>query len=263
VVIEGTTEFKMTKSSNKEAIFAALDRGASRAKIIADFHISKQAVAMWVQKWKIERSIVNGSIDQSTAQSHSPNGSPHETSPVAMPLGERKGDRGLDQTPTRAMTWAEKTALVVEAIVDGGVSRTAAYSYAGIPPSSGRLRFQQDETFRAAILEAEARLEMGPAKNLKRLAESNGPQAHIASAIYLSRRFPAEWAERRNLNVDVMVEIGASLELRKIMQSPRLIELASEMEAERQRIEAEQDARQLPEHSDAIDVDFREVESHE
>jgi hypothetical protein len=249
VVIEGTTEFKMTKSSNKEAIFAALDRGASRAKIIADFHISKQAVAMWVQKWKIERSIVNGSIDQSTAQSHSPNGSPHETSPVAMPLGERKGDRGLDQTPTRAMTWAEKTALVVEAIVDGGVSRTAAYSYAGIPPSSGRQRFQQDEAFRAAILEAEARLEMGPARNLKRLAEGNGPQAHIASAIYLSRRFPAEWAERRQLDIDVRGHIGISPDMRRIMSSSAAIQAASALEVALQNAED----RQLPAHPDAID----------
>jgi hypothetical protein len=129
-----------------------------------------------------------------------------------MPADQPKGDRGLDPTPTRSLTWAERTALVVQAIVDGGVSRTAAYSIAGIPPSSGRLRFQQDETFRNAILEAEARLEMGPAKNLKELAMGKQQGAMIAAGIFLSRRFPREWQERRQLDIDVSGRIEQVIE---------------------------------------------------
>jgi len=174
-----------------------------------------------------------------------------------MPPTQRKEDQALDPTPYRGTTWAEKTALVVQAIVDGGVSRTAAYAIAGIPPSSGRQRFQQDETFRAAILEAEARLEMGPAKNLKELAMGKQQGAMIAAGIFLSRRFPREWQERRQLDIDVSGRIE-TFNISTILANATAEEIAemSRHEALLQELEYRARARGLPAHDDVIDAEI-------
>jgi len=240
----------MTKpiGTNRTLAIAAFARGETDAQISAALNISKQVVNRWRHAWLASPTVTASSGDPSPVQSHASNGLSHGTSPEPMPPGQLKGD----QTPYRSSTWAEKTAIVVEAIVEDGVSRTGAYSRAGIPPSSGRHKFETDETFRAAILEAEARLESGPAKNLKELAMGKQQGAMIAAGIFLSRRFPREWQERRQLDIDVSGRVDHA-HLHQIMSSPRLIELESAREAELQRLQAEQDARQLPAPTDAID----------
>jgi hypothetical protein len=220
--------------------------GESDADIARQIGCSRALVSRWHAQYRNGATVIN--VDGKGAVAHESNGSHATADPVAMPADQPKGDRGLDPTPTRSLTWAERTALVVQAIVDGGVSRTAAYSIAGIPPSSGRLRFQQDETFRNAILEAEARLEMGPAKNLKELAMGKQQGAMIAAGIFLSRRFPREWQERRQLDIDVSGRIE-QVNVHAILASPEAIQAASALEAALQNAEA----RQLPAHTDAIE----------
>jgi hypothetical protein len=252
---------------NRIAVFEAIARGEKDADIATALAISKQAVwkkrpergekervryAAWLAS-TITNPVNASLVDPSTVASHESDRFPHATHPAAMPPGERKEDRSLDPTPTRALTWVEKTARVVEGIEVGGLSRTGAYKYADIPPSSARQRFERDESFRNAILEAEGKLERGPAQNLKRLAEGNGPQAHIAAAIFLSRRFPAEWAERRNVNVDVSGRIE-TFNIQAILANATIEDVAAISAHEALLEELENRARrQLPAHNDAID----------
>jgi hypothetical protein len=255
----------MTKSSNREAIFAALDRGDSRAKIIADFGISKQAVSVWAKKY--EQSIaVNASVDQSTPESHEWNGNRSATHLEPLERIEAKADRGDGRDASGRfaedrVTKAQKLAVMIETL-ELGTSRTAAYAIAGIPESTAALWFQRDEEFRAAVLEAESRVETKVANALYLYAISGKVGSHIAAAIFLERN-PAtgnRWRRRDRLEIEGrVVHVGLDESMRRIMLSSAAIQAASALEVALQN--ADQDARSLPAHPDAIDADFREVVS--
>jgi hypothetical protein len=252
--------FSRPLTSRLAAMAQAIDHGESNQDIADALGVSRQAVDKQrklglVERWKHWLATdVTATATSATGSSTSVIDSVH-VNPYST---DRTSPTGLEASAAKAppRSWAEKTALVVEAIEESGVSRRAAAAIAGIPESSFYLRMTQDEEFRAAVFQAEANLEAGPAKNLKRLAESDKQGAHIAAAIYLERRFPRDWAKRDHLDVEVNGRIE-NVNIETVLRSSETIVAVSRAEMLMQQDEARLDAH---DDGDVQDADYVEVE---
>jgi len=238
----------------------ARDPGLSDVEVAKVVGTSRQMVSRWHAQHRSNGGAV-GNVDGNSRNGVGSHGSVmngDSTYPVGLEASAPRADRGSQGSrdsiaPPRS--WAEKTAIVVEAIEESGVSRRAAAAIAGIPESSFYLRMQQDEEFAAAVFQAEANLEMGPARNLKRLAESDKQGAHIAAAIYLERRFPRDWAKRDRLEVDVRGRIE-NIDIAAILSNPETILAVSRAEMLLQQATTQLDAH-------VQDEDIQDAEYHD
>jgi hypothetical protein len=223
--------------------------GESDADIARRIGCSRALVSRWHAQYRNSVSVAK--VDSNGADLHggtSPfNGSP----PGPLVPGGTKAQRDKSgRFLEDKMTKAQKVAVMVETL-ELGTSRTAAYAIAGIPESTAALWFERDESFREAVLDAEARVETKVANALFLYAVSGKVGSHIAAAIYLERapHTGNRWRRREHVSVEGrVVRIGMTPQLRAIMASPEAIQAASALEAALQNAEA----RSLPSH-DVVD----------
>jgi hypothetical protein len=232
---------------------------ASDLEIAQRIGCSRQMVSRWHAQYRNGATVTNGGGNG--ADPHDVKAPLYGTTPEPLALSGIK-DRGdgrdvAGRFAEDKLTKAQKLAVMVETL-ELGTSRTAAYAIAGIPESTAAFWFQKDEEFRAAVLEAESRVETKVANALYLYAISGKVGSHIAAAIFLERN-PAtgnRWRRRDRLEIEGrVVHVGLDDSMRRIMLSSEAIQAASALEAA---LQAAED-RQLPAHPDAIDADFREV----
>jgi hypothetical protein len=235
--------------SDAYAAFARHD-GASDATIAAELRISRQRVSILRRDWKVAVG----------------NGKEAETDETIAPIDLAAGHASAPQ-PAMSGNAIERQRLLdlasddlqlevlVDKILRGSAPRAAALAV-GMSGKVFAKRLETDATFRDLVLRAAHEAESSVAQNLYRLAIGNSPQAAQSAIAWLNARVPDDWSPNRQ---KIDIEVSGGVDVMAILASPRLIELESQMEAERQRLEEAQRLELPAPKGDVIDLEPIEI----